>query len=336
MSKGKITLQSLAEIMSEKTDRSKSSSEQFLRNFFSIIKEALGKDNIVKIKGFGTFKMVVVNARESVNVNTGKRVSISEYNKITFTPDKNLKERINRPFAQFDSVLIDDEDISIINEHNDKLPDQPVETPAENIESETTVKEEFTPVATENETAPQTIEATSAVDETVENEPETGDSDQEEDTPAKSHFGKYCAFIFVGIIVGLLVGLAFSHFYSTNLRSSNAADKKAEAGLHKKPQTQKPEKTATTPLQEDSLSIKQNKSIDDYPQLSDGEYYITGVKTCRRIKPDYNLRRYCLQIYGKADVIPYVLLLNNLSKEEDATIGKIIKFPVLEEKTINQ
>lgn len=335
MSKGKITLQSLAEIMSEKTDRSKSSSEQFLRNFFSIIKEALSKDNIVKIKGFGTFKMVVVNARESVNVNTGKRVSISEYNKITFTPDKNLKERINRPFAQFESVLIDDEDISIINEHNDKQSDQPVETPAENIEPETTVKEKVIPVAAENETVPQKTKATSAVDETVKNEPGADDPDQEEDTPSKSHFGKYCAFIFAGIILGLLVGLAFSHFYSTNLLSSNATDKKAETSLQKKQQIQESEKTATTPLQ-DSLSSKRNKFINEYPQLSEGEYYITGVKTYRKIKPDYNLRRYCLQIYGKADVIPYVLLLNNLLNEGEATIGKVITFPVLEDKTIYQ
>lgn len=335
MAKGKITLQSLAEIMSEKTDRSKSSSEQFLRNFFSIIKEALGKDNIVKIKGFGTFKMVVVNARESVNVNTGKRVSISEYNKITFTPDKNLKERINRPFAQFDSVLIDDEDISIINEDNDnKQPDKPAETPVENIESENTVKVEVTPVAKENETDPQTTETTPAVDETVESEPVADEPAPEQDAPAKSRFGKYRPLIFAGII-GVLVGLAFSYFYSTGLLSSNATDKKAETSLQKKQQIQESEKTATTPLQ-DSLSTKRNKFINEYPQLSEGEYYITGVKTYRKIKPDYNLRRYCLQIYGKADVMPYVLLLNNLLNEGDATVGKVITFPVLEEKTIYQ
>lgn len=334
MAKGKITLQSLAEIMSEKTDRSKSSSEQFLRNFFSIIKEALGKDNIVKIKGFGTFKMVVVNARESVNVNTGKRVSISEYNKITFTPDKNLKERINRPFAQFDSVLIDDEDISIINENDDKQSVKPTEAPAENIGPETTVKEEVTPVATKDETAPQTTKATPVVDETVESEPVADEPDPEEETPTKSRFNKYRPLIFAGII-GLLVGLAFSYFYSTDMLNMNETDKKTEATLQKKQQTQKDEKTATTPLQ-DSLSTKRNKFINEYPQLSEGEYYITGVKTYRKIKPDYNLRRYCLQIYGKADVIPYILLLNNLLNEGEATVGKVITFPVLEEKTIYQ
>ncbi len=335
MAKGKITLQSLAEIMSEKTDRSKSSSEQFLRNFFSIIKEALGKDNIVKIKGFGTFKMVVVNARESVNVNTGKRVSISEYNKITFTPDKNLKERINRPFAQFDSVLIDDEDISIINEDNDnKQPDKPAETPVENIKSETTVKVEVTPVATQDETTPQTTKATPVVDETVESESVADEPDPEEETPTKSRFNKSRPLILAGII-GLMVGLAFSYFYSTDMLNMNGTDNKMEATLQKKQLTQKDEKTATTPLQ-DSLSTKRNKFINEYPQLSEGEYYITGVKTYRKIKPDYNLRRYCLQIYGKADVIPYVLLLNNLLNEGDATVGKVITFPVLEEKTIYQ
>ncbi|MGN1213385.1 MAG: HU family DNA-binding protein, partial [Bacteroidaceae bacterium] len=95
MANGKITLQMLSDMMSSATGRTKTSTELFTRHFFSTIKEALLRDNIIKIKGFGTFKMVVVNARESINVNTGERVSIAEYNKISFTPDKNLKERIN-------------------------------------------------------------------------------------------------------------------------------------------------------------------------------------------------------------------------------------------------
>ena len=232
-------------------------------------------------------------------------------------------------------MLIDDEDISIINEDNDnKQPDKPAETPVENIESENTVKVEVTPVATQDETAPQTTKATPVVDETVESESVADEPDPEEETPTKSRFNKYRPLIFAGII-GLMVGLAFSYFYSTDMLNMNGTDNKTEATLQKKQQTQKDEKTATTPLQ-DSLSTKRNKFINEYPQLSEGEYYITGVKTYRKIKSDYNLRRYCLQIYGKADVIPYVLLLNNLLNEGDATVGKVITFPVLEEKTIYQ
>lgn len=138
MAKNKITLQALSDMMASNGACSKTTSEAFVRNFFSVLKEALQKDNIIKIKGFGTFKLVVVAARESVNVNTGERVSIAEYNKITFTPDKALKERVNKPFAQFDTIPVDDEDIEIIEgtaqEVGEEVPvETPVEKPVENV-----------------------------------------------------------------------------------------------------------------------------------------------------------------------------------------------------------
>lgn len=106
----------LGERMTLSTGRSKSACEHFVRSFFSTLKEALQNDNIVKIKGFGTFKLVVVNARESININTGQRVSLREYNKITFTPDKVMKDKVNRPFSQFASLALDDEDLIIVEE----------------------------------------------------------------------------------------------------------------------------------------------------------------------------------------------------------------------------
>lgn len=106
----------LGERMAQTTGRSKSACEHFVRSFFSTLKEALQNDNIVKIKGFGTFKLVVVNARESVNINTGKRVNLPEYNKITFTPDKAMKDKVNRPFSQFSSVALDDDELMVVEE----------------------------------------------------------------------------------------------------------------------------------------------------------------------------------------------------------------------------
>lgn len=114
MAKNKITVQMLSDMMASNSGNSKTTTETFVKNFFSVLKEALQKDNIIKIKGFGTFKLVVVAARESVNVNTGERVSIAEYNKITFTPDKSLKTRVNKPFEQFDTILIENEDVEMV------------------------------------------------------------------------------------------------------------------------------------------------------------------------------------------------------------------------------
>lgn len=74
---------------------------------FSIINEALEKDKIVKIKGLGTFKIIEVHDRESINVNTGERMVIGGHSKISFTPDSTMRDRVNRPFAQFDTVQIE-------------------------------------------------------------------------------------------------------------------------------------------------------------------------------------------------------------------------------------
>lgn len=100
-------------------DRKKT--ENFIKEFFSLIEEALEKNKSVKIKGFGTFKLVDVDSRESVNVNTGERINIQGHTKITFIPDQVLKDTINKPFAHFETVVLnDDVDFSQIQEEDAK------------------------------------------------------------------------------------------------------------------------------------------------------------------------------------------------------------------------
>lgn len=102
----KINLSQLAESLAQKGGMSKTAAELFVRNFFDLISENVIKDGLVKVKGFGTFKIVQLEDRESVNVNTGQRFTIEGHQKISFTPDAELKERINLPFAAFDTVEI--------------------------------------------------------------------------------------------------------------------------------------------------------------------------------------------------------------------------------------
>ena len=102
----KINLSQLAESLAQKGGMSKTAAEQFVRNFFDLISENVIKDGLVKVKGLGTFKIVQLEDRESVNVNTGQRFTIEGHQKISFTPDAELKERINLPFAAFDTVEI--------------------------------------------------------------------------------------------------------------------------------------------------------------------------------------------------------------------------------------
>ena len=82
--------------------------EYFVRKFFECIGENLFHDNIVKVKGLGTFKVVSVEARESVDVNTGQRIMIDEHTKVTFTPDPVLRDAINKPFAEFETVVLNE------------------------------------------------------------------------------------------------------------------------------------------------------------------------------------------------------------------------------------
>ena len=104
----KYTLQDLAALLAERESLPLEQAEDFVRSFFELTEEGLLKDSFVKVTGFGTFKLVEVSERESVNINTGERFQISGHNKISFTPDSTLRELVNRPFAHFTTVTLND------------------------------------------------------------------------------------------------------------------------------------------------------------------------------------------------------------------------------------
>lgn len=98
----------IARVLSEKHGISLKKAEEFLNAFFEVVNEGLKESNLVKIKSLGTFKVIEVKDRESVNVSTGERFVIEGRNKITFTPDAVMKELVNRPFSQFETVVLND------------------------------------------------------------------------------------------------------------------------------------------------------------------------------------------------------------------------------------
>lgn len=104
----KVTLQNLIEIFAKENRLSKEWGDSFVKTFFDLIKEGLEQDRIVKIKGFGTFKIVDIEPRESVNVNTGERFQIAGHSKVSFAPDAILKDVINQPFADFETVILNE------------------------------------------------------------------------------------------------------------------------------------------------------------------------------------------------------------------------------------
>lgn len=176
----RLSLQDLIDLLAKKQEITKKEAEVFLRELIAVISETIESNESVKIKDFGTFKLVKVNARKSVDVNTGEAIEIAAHYKLSFTPDKLLKEAINRPFAHFESVVLEEgvsfdniekdetvnieeadeeEDVSVDEETNEVSP-----TPT--ADSHQVDNEDFTPelgsedttiIETEN-TAPHTEE----------------------------------------------------------------------------------------------------------------------------------------------------------------------------------
>ncbi len=162
--------------------------ELFTKTFFNAIIKGLHKDRFVKIKGLGTFKLIDVSSRESVDVNTGQRIEISGHSKITFTPDQSIKDAVNKPFAHLQAVVINEgTDVSQMGLADGKaVEDIRMKMEAENPDG---LSEENVPVV-EPETSDvgETVEAVGqdiAVEEpvaAVEQEDENEDSQTEEET----------------------------------------------------------------------------------------------------------------------------------------------------------
>lgn len=104
----KVTIQDLANLLSEKHGMSRKDAELFIKGMFDLVEEALATEKYVKIKGLGVFKLTEVDSRESINVNTGERIEIQGHTKVSFTPDSSLKELINKPFSHFETVLLNE------------------------------------------------------------------------------------------------------------------------------------------------------------------------------------------------------------------------------------
>jgi nucleoid DNA-binding protein len=136
-----VNTQDVIDALAQQYGINKKEAGAFIKELFLLIEHTLEKDKIVKLKGFGTFKIIKVNARESVNVNTGERFTIQEHNKIRFIPDAELRNLLNKPFAHFETVVLENtnekEDIPVqenipqdskekneenLNEHNNTTP----------------------------------------------------------------------------------------------------------------------------------------------------------------------------------------------------------------------
>lgn len=128
----RINIQNLIDLLAEKRGLTKKESEHFLKEMFNLVEEALEKEKYLKIKGFGTFKLIAVDSRESVNVNTGARIEIQGHTKISFTPEASIRDQINRPFSHFETVVLNEgtvfDDMSQSEDSSDNVDAESVQT----------------------------------------------------------------------------------------------------------------------------------------------------------------------------------------------------------------
>ena len=251
---GKLTIQDIAKVLVEKSGLTQKEANKFATEMFSIIQQRLEEDELVKIKGFGTFKIINVEARESVSVRTGERVMIDSHAKVTFTPDTVMKELVNKPFSQFETVVLNDgvefDDVAEDNEEDvapvedvispvEELPvvemaqvveePQVVETPQ--IEEEPQVEEE--PEIEEEPQVEETPMVKLAEDEPVEEEPVADEEPVEEESSWKK-------WLLAVAVVLVLMGLSAygGYFYAMQKMSAQ----KTETATIKKDEVATPEK----------------------------------------------------------------------------------------------
>ncbi len=143
----KNSLNVLAEKLAEKSGLSQIESELFIRKMFDVCHQGLAADKMVKMRWLGTFKVTSVKDRESVDVNTGERIIIEGRDKISFTPDNILKEIVNKPFAQFETVVVNEgvDFDSIDKKYEDSLEDEEQEREQEVIKPSVDVVEPLLP-----------------------------------------------------------------------------------------------------------------------------------------------------------------------------------------------
>ena len=185
---GKVSVAWIAEAIAGKHGLTQKDAEQFVATFFDLINEALHEEKMVKVKGLGTFKVIDVRERESINVNTGERVVIESHGKISFTPDPIMRDLVNKPFAQFETVMlnddvdieelnavsVDEEPLAIVDEQPQEVEEEPNVAVAgpEVVDEQPLMNED----QSQEETVPQLQEVeepiVNVVGQTVEEEPE--------------------------------------------------------------------------------------------------------------------------------------------------------------------
>ena len=302
----KINLQQLAKILAQKKDIPQRDAEAFLKEFFDSIIQNVTTDKLVKVKGLGTFKLIEVLDRESVNINTGERIVIPGHTKLSFAPENALKDLINKPFADFQAVVLNEgtsvEEMEWTpSDFTSKEEDNEPEPVPEPVQAFTPVPEQKEEPKLESEPTP---EPTSISVPEPKAEPNTTD----ECNGKKFNWKKTMAWI-----LGLLLLCVIAYFIARSLtqKSANAEPQVVE------PQVEAPVEEAPAPEIE-------------YAQVPGGEYKIVGTRKTHIMKPGDYLAKIAREEYGDKEYAKYIIVHNDFPDPDNIPVDMEIKLPELE------
>lgn len=224
------TVKDIAKILASRHKLSSAEADIFMQMIVEVINDGLLRDRIVKIKGFGTFKLQSVKERSSVNVNTGERVVIAEHDKVTFIPDKVMKDVINKPFAQFETVVVSEEsllsgedvemDIEADVEEEKQEPElivQPLTVVEDNEQTQDSQETDEMAIADESDAITEVPVESVEQDDVTDQEEQgtvTDAEDCDDEDCYKPHVRCRNMFIYYGILINVVVAvIAFALGY---------------------------------------------------------------------------------------------------------------------------
>lgn len=299
----KITQIELAARMAKRTGFTKQDSENFVRLFFETVREGLLQDKLVKIKGLGTFKLIEVSDRESVNVNTGERIRIVGHTKVTFTPDNALRDQVNRPFAEFETVVLNESTSQQEMERIDKPSVEPVKETVE--EKKPVAKKEVKKEVKPSVEKPVAVQQEKLVAQDVK-QPESS-----KDTKDSSWTKRILILIFLLIVLGL--------GYYLGTRQGGAAEEPQPAPADSVEQT-----VVKEPTPEDLAK--------NYPQVEGGDYWIVGEIGVHEMQVGDGLLRISRKWLGNSDLMPYIVVFNGIENPDVIPPGAKLRIPRLVRK----
>ena len=339
----RISLPDIVNALAERSGMSKAQSEKLCRYFFSLIRAGLLRDNYVKIKGWGTFKLMAVSGRESVDVNTGQRIEISAHQKIVFTPEKTIASRINRPFENFETIELSDGHETSQSLEVDTLPEVNQD---ENIANDVhsvylgDVVAEKEAIREEEKDAPENNLTAQSDKEDVQDESvvpviqdEATESqaydDSEDDEP--KHIWEKVGVALLSVL--LLLAAYFVGYYKLLGETDVFGLSKISFPTDTLKQENPIEVTAPLVMGEDSVSSTEQEDAmieaSKYEQLEDAEYLIVGELEVHEMKSGESIIRLAQKLYGDKEAARYVIHYNHISNPDVVHVGRKIVFPKL-------